>query len=390
MRIVIDATASVSGGSVYIRQLLPLLFTGTEGDRFIVFHGGDLDGIGFSDAGGRVEFRRVSSAARGNWLIESIRKLLWRQIIFPFHLLKIRPELLFSNAGVLPPFLPRGTRSVVAIHNSMPLREDLIRDERSFPRRMRLRLLNRLMRRTLARCDAAIVFSEDSRRRVVNAAQRSAFDPTVVYHGIDWGEEERLRAADDKRLAGYGISKPYLLFVSQFHRYKNLLRLIGALAVLRERHEELSLVLAGEAADIGYWREVIAETRRLGLSHALIHLPQVPRDDLIEIYNGARAFVHPSLAETCSFPLLEAMALGVPIAAARASALPEIAGDAAVYFDPDDENDMAEVIDRLLSDEQLRDELKSRAVSRATKFSWEETGSRTLEVIREVAGRQRN
>lgn len=211
MRIVIDATASVSGGSVYIRKLLPLLFAASESDRFIVFHGGDLDGIGSAATSGRVQFRRVSSAGRRSWLVESIRKLLWRQIILPFYIHRIGPDLLFSNAGVLPPFLPRGTRGVVAIHNSMPLREDLIIEERSFPRRMRLKLLNLLMRRTLTRCDAAIVFSDDSRRRVVNTAKRAALEPSVVYHGIDWGETERLREPDQDLLAGHGITKPYLL-----------------------------------------------------------------------------------------------------------------------------------------------------------------------------------
>jgi glycosyltransferase involved in cell wall biosynthesis len=94
--------------------------------------------------------------------------------------------------------------------------------------------------------------------------------------------------------------------------------------------------------------------------------------------------MHPSLAETCSFPLLEAMAMGVPIAAARVSALPEIAGDAAVYFDPYDPGEIAEMMDRLIWDGKLRDELSCKAIERAESFSWSETARQTLQVFEQV------
>ncbi|QQS48752.1 MAG: glycosyltransferase family 4 protein [Acidobacteriota bacterium] len=384
MKIVIDATAAVSGGKVYLEHLLPQL--ARSGDRYIVFHTGDLEGL---DAAG-VELRKVSPAVDGqrNWALEALVKLFWRLVVFPFHLRRINPDVIFSNAGFLPALLPAGSRTVVAIHNSMPLRDELISEERSLLRRWRLRMLSRLMRRSLERCDAAIVFSEDSLSRVVAEVGSKRRDPSVVYHGIDWGEAEYRRAVSEDHLRDLGINLPYLLFVSQFHRYKNITTLLEALAILREKHAELSLVLVGEAADKGYWREVQDAISRLELTDAVVHIPQCPREELIGIYNGARVFVHPSLAETCSFPLLEALALGLPIAAARAAALPEMAADGAVYFDPLDPQGMAQAIDRLLVDESLRDELRSRAISRAAFFSWRECGRRTLEVIHEVAGRQ--
>src|SRR5262249_20258517 len=84
------------------------------------------------------------------------------------------------------------------------------------------------------------------------------------------------------------------------------------------------------------------------------------------------------------FPLLEAMALGIPIAAARISALPEIARDAAIYFDPYDPKEMAEALDRLIRDESLRSELSRKAVERARQFSWEEAARETLNVFEQV------
>jgi glycosyltransferase involved in cell wall biosynthesis len=87
--------------------------------------------------------------------------------------------------------------------------------------------------------------------------------------------------------------------------------------------------------------------------------------------------------------LLEALAMGVPIAAARMSALPEIAGDAAVYFDPYDPGEMAETMGRLIWDEKLRDELSRNAIARAESFSWGETACQTLQVFEQVQYRER-
>lgn len=390
MTIVIDATAAVSGGKVYLQHLLPRLGTLSDGDRFIVFHSGDLDGMKMPETGCSFEFRKTSypSVTTRNWIFASLLKLLWRLVIFPFHLRRISPDLFFSNAGFLPVYLPTGIRTIVTLHNSMPLREELIAEERSALRRWRLRMLSGLMRRSLRRCDAAIVFSEDSRQRVCADVDPIKRNPIVVYHGIDWGEAERLRAVSEAQLLKFGIDQPYLLFVSQFHRYKNIINLLGAYAVLRERHTDLSLVLVGEAADPAYWQEVRDEIGRLGLIGSVIHIPQCPREDLIDIYNGAQVFVHPSLAETCSFPLLEALALGKPIAAARAAALPEMAADGAIYFDPHNVEDMVQSIDRLLVDERFREGLRVRALNRASFFSWDETARRTMKVIDEVTGRR--
>ncbi|MBK6799332.1 MAG: glycosyltransferase [Acidobacteria bacterium] len=81
--------------------------------------------------------------------------------------------------------------------------------------------------------------------------------------------------------------------------------------------KDLKLVLVGEKADPDYWREIEAEIQTLNLKDRVVHVPACPREELIAVYHNAAAFVHPSLAETCSFPLLEALAMGLPIAAAN-------------------------------------------------------------------------
>ncbi len=394
MRIVVDATAAISGGKVYLDQLLPQFARLGDGHEFIIFHMGDFDEFASrhsdEEANGRFQFRRVSLPFAGSpsWAGSSVLRMLWRLVVLPLHLRALKPDLLFSNAGFGSGRKLRGTKSVLALHNSMPLRDELIADESSILRRWRLASLRRLMHKALRGSDGSVVFSEDTRRRVVDCFDDLKHDPSVVHHGIDWGARERELAASGGGPRGFGLTQPYLLYVSQFHRYKNVLRLLEAFARLSEKHPDLSLALVGEAADGRYWREIEEAIERLKIRGRVRHVRGCSRDQLLGLYGHALAFVHPSLAETCSFPLLEAMAMGVPIAAARMSALPEIAGDAAIYFDPYDPVGMTEALDRLVWDEALRDELSRRAMARAELFSWAETARKTLRVFEQVVKTQ--
>ena len=393
MRILIDATAAMSGGKVYLAHLLPQLARLAAGHELIVLHNGDLAEMEAKIAGStpaaQVRMQRVEGLAATNrvWIGKAIVKLFWRLVVFPWHLWRLRPEVLFSNAGYAPGWLPRRTRLVLALHNSMPLRAELIAEERSTLRRWRLRLLRRLMGQAAWRSAATIVFSHDTRQRVRTSFDMLGNTLAVVHHGIDWGAAERAQPLDEGVLRQCGLTQPYLLFVSQFHRYKNLGTLVEAFAQVRVRHPELQLALVGDQADADYWREIAAQITALGLTDSVVQVPGCAREQLQHVYRGARAFVHPSLAETCSFPLLEALALGVPVAAARMSALPEIAGDAALYFDPHNVAELAAVLERLVEDEALRDDLRTKASERAQMFSWETAARQTLEVL-EAVGRR--
>lgn len=383
MRIVIDATAANSGGKVYLDHLLPQFARLAEGHEFIVVHLGDFDGLALPPSRSRFRFHRVRLPLGNFWIGSAAVKMLWRLFVFPRRLMRLKPDLLFSNAGFGTGRRFSSIKTVLALHNSMPLRRELIEEERSPVRRLRLVWLRRLMHQALDRADGSIVFSEDTKRRLLKAFPDLRHEPSVVYHGIDWGERER----QSPRHNGFVMEEPYFLYVSQFHRYKNMARLIEAFAMLAGKHPELSLALAGESIDRRYWREVTTRAAQLGIGHRVKHIPDVPRETLIGLYRKALVFVHPSLAETCSFPLLEAMAMGLPIAAARESALPEMAADAAIYFDPYNTSEMAEALDRLIYDEALREELSTKAIRRAAEFSWEETAARTLQVFEQVVNR---
>ena len=139
------------------------------------------------------------------------------------------------------------------------------------------------------------------------------------------------------------------------------------------------LVVVGK---IGWKAEGILQRLR---APRVRHLDYVDPDALPALYAGAELFVFPSIYEGFGFPLLEAMAHGVPSIAARSSSLPEIGGDAALYFDPRDARELQSLMQRVLTDRALRDDLAARGRARAAQFRWDRTAEQTLDVLRAVA-----
>jgi glycosyltransferase involved in cell wall biosynthesis len=174
-------------------------------------------------------------------------------------------------------------------------------------------------------------------------------------------------------------SKRALLTLSAKRPHKNLLTLIGALArIPQERRPKL--IMPGYPT----WHE--QELRRhaeaLGVADDLLLLGWVSEPELEGLWQLADAFVYPSLYEGFGLPVLEAMARGVPVACSNASSLPEVAGDAAMLFDPRSESKIAAAIERLLSDESEAERLRRAGIERAKQFTWERTARLTLHSYR--------
>jgi glycosyltransferase involved in cell wall biosynthesis len=181
--------------------------------------------------------------------------------------------------------------------------------------------------------------------------------------------------------ARYGLEGPFLLYVGTLEPRKNLRTLLRAFACLAEG-DSAGLALAGPRGWLD--ESIVAEAARQRGRVRL--LGPVPSDDLAALYAGATAFVFPSLYEGFGLPPLEAMAAGTPVVAARASCLPEVLGDAALFVPPEDEQALAEALRAVLGDASLRGDLRQRGLARAAEYSWERTARETLAVYREVLG----
>jgi glycosyltransferase involved in cell wall biosynthesis len=168
---------------------------------------------------------------------------------------------------------------------------------------------------------------------------------------------------------------PYLLAIGDLRPKKNLRRLVEAHARLRAEGLEHRLVLAGADSGEGAALRDAPGVQLTG------YLGDAELDALLR---GADALVHPSLYEGFGLVLVEAMARGVPVLAARATALPETGGDAAEYFDPLDAADLAAAIRRVVDDARRREDLVRRGRERAAALSWAQTGALTAAVYEEL------
>jgi alpha-1,3-rhamnosyl/mannosyltransferase len=180
-----------------------------------------------------------------------------------------------------------------------------------------------------------------------------------------------------------GLPEDYFLYLGSNKPHKNLPRLIRAWAQTpKSEIQSPYLILAG------HWDERYPEaktlTKTLGLTESVRFLGPVPGDDLPLLYAAARAFIFPSQYEGFGLPVLEAMASHVPVACSRAPGLTEVAGEAALTFDPDSVEEMTEAILRLGTDAAVRARLTQLGAARASAFSWEKTARLTLQAYQRL------
>jgi glycosyltransferase involved in cell wall biosynthesis len=180
----------------------------------------------------------------------------------------------------------------------------------------------------------------------------------------------------DRLRAEHGLGDlPILLSVSAKRPHKNLLRLIEAHAMIDSARRPM-LVLPGYATP--YESELIARAASLGTTDRVRFLHWLSDADLEGLYAAADAFVFPSLYEGFGLPLLEAMARGLPVACSDRSSLPEVAGEAALLFDPEDVGAIHTALTRLLDDDPLRAELRAAGERRVREFDWDRTAAGTV------------
>ncbi len=166
------------------------------------------------------------------------------------------------------------------------------------------------------------------------------------------------------------MNKPFLVYTGNLYPHKNIPLLIKAVEKLKIN---LKVICA---------RSVFAS--RLPESKYVEYLGRISDEDMKKVYKDATAFVFPSLIEGFGLPGLEAMAVGLPVIAARASCLPEIYEEAALYFDPYDVNDLISKIKRILSDEDLRKDLIRKGLIQVKKYSWSKMAKQTWEIYQNV------
>jgi glycosyltransferase involved in cell wall biosynthesis len=301
---------------------------------------------------------------------------LWTHVRLSREMAASPPDVLFVPSHVLPLLHPR--RSVVTVHD---LGYHYHPEAHTLSQNLYLRWSTRFNARSSMR---VVADSEATRQDLVRLYDIDPEKLIVVYPGRDESlapvtDPPALKAVRER----YGISGPYFLHVGTLHPRKNLVRLVQAMSLAgSDLDRSLQLVLAGKKGWL--YDDVLAEVRRRGLSDRVLLTGYLPDADLPAMMSGALAYVFPSLYEGFGLPALEAMACGTPVVCSSASSLPEVAGDAALLFDPLHVEELAAALVRIATDEGMRDDLVGRGFGQLQRFSWSRCAREVMQVLEEV------
>jgi len=353
------------GMEVYARELIPaLLAEASPGMRFTAFVNREAAAAGGGPWGELLPAVTVPVHARNR-----VQWVLGEQTLLPVLAARAGVDLVHSLASTAP--LWGRFRRVVTVHDLIyarfPEAHSGIRDKG----------MKVLVPWAVRRSDRVIADSWSTQNDLLDVAEVNPEHIDVVPLGLGTVRREAPLAERDVRARFELGERRVLLSLSAKRPHKNLLALIGALARIPPEDRPV-LVIPGYPT--AHERELRELARSIGVGSDVRFPPWVSTEELEGLWALARAFVFPSLYEGFGLPVLEAMARGVPVACSNASSLPEVAGDAALMFDPHDERAIATAIETLLSqDDDARARTRARGLARAERFTWERTARLTLE-----------
>jgi glycosyltransferase involved in cell wall biosynthesis len=367
VRIAIDARKLHDFGiGTYIRNLLRYLARiDRENEYVLLCHAPDM---GVAKTLGE-NFRTVLEPAANYSLSE--------QVHIPLVLMREKPNVFHAPHYVLP--VGVRSRSVVTIHDCIHLMFP-----QYLPNRAAYAFARAAMWSAARRSARILTVSEASKRDILHFLNVPPEKISVVYNGIDerfWIEPSAEEIARVRER--FQLDHGFVLYAGTIKPHKNLVRLIEAFAALRKgEFEELKLLIIGDEIS------KLPALRRAVHSHKLHKhvrfLGFLPDETLAALYRLAAVFVFPSLYEGFGLPPLEAMASGTPVVTSNVSSLPEVAGDAAVLVDPYEVGSIVDGMRRVLTDQALAAELRTKGLMRARDFSWERSVARTHEIYRLV------
>ena len=289
---------------------------------------------------------------------------------------------------------PRNDRRIVTIHDLVITRFPDQRATTLNPLLYKIKLWAYRLVIWLAvkKAEKIITVSEFSKNELVEYFRLDPEKIIVTYEGADEIVNRKSQIAKKLQTTNYpglapqsGAGKlqanfPYLLYVGAAYPHKNLENLLQAFNALTTTHKLKSykLVLVGEQ-DYFYQR-LKQKIKKMGLEEKVIFPGYLDDQTLNQVYQNALCYVFPSYYEGFGLPGLEAMAQGVPVLASQAGSLPEIYGEAALYFNPYDIKDIARAIDKIINDENLRKEMIKKGFEQVKKFSWQNCAKKTLTV----------
>ncbi|MFW6008411.1 MAG: glycosyltransferase family 4 protein [archaeon] len=378
MKIHIDTThinKKTSGNKTYLLNLIEYLFKIDNKHNYNLILTKNNKSI-FDKYLQHVDYSLINFNCNNN-----LKKLFIQQIIIPTLLKK--SDILFSPNNITSIF--GDFHKIVTIH-SMHLNLYYNIENKNIISNMFKKLLLKLSSK---KADQIVSISRYSKNTFVNFYNIDESKIKTIYHGIEHiSKEKKLSKKSDNPVINQLLKRKYILFVSSLHKHKNVEKLINTYIDLHKNYDILNntkLVIVGK--DIN--NKIVKFKKKLKQInlHQDVYFTKFLENynDIIRLYKNAHVFIFPSSIEGFGFPPLEAMVYQTPVLANNATSIPEILGDAALYFDIDKEGDFEKKIIKILKNKNLRKNLIKKGLKQTTKYSWKKTAKEMIDLFNKMS-----
>ena len=307
-------------------------------------------------------------------ITENIRQV-WDQVLLPLNIAREKIDVFLTPYFKAPLFLP--SKMILIINDLIPL---FFPEEHSPLGRLYFRFMSAAAARRATRI---MTISEHSRGDIVKFLKLPADKIMVIHLGV----EERFRSSDIRKeeiRRKYSLPQKFILYVGNLSPHKNVRSLIKSYASLPFSLRENYKLVMGASRSGKYFSDIDKVIREMELTQDVLFTGFIEPKDLPSVYCMSSVFAYPSFYEGFGFPPLEAMACGCPVVSSNASSMPEILGDAALFFNPYHVEEISRAIRHMLEDENLRNRFRQKGLERAKLFTIEKMTSRMLDVLEMV------
>lgn len=374
MKILINAlSARLGGGQTYIKNLVRFLPQETTDDIFLLVP----DSLEIPST--TANLTRIPV----RWPLENpVLRAIWERTRLPRLLDQLKADVLFCPGGMIGASNFRGCKTVTMFRNMLPFDAEQCRRYPFGRSRIRHWLLKRFLLGSMKKADLVIFVSDFAKRVVEEQTGGQLKHAVTIPHGVS--PSFRASTNGDLLQDTWPELGEYFLYASAIDFYKAQMEVVQAYALLKQRRAttEKLLLVGPEFKDYG--KKVRKEIERLGLQQDVLLTGSVPYEQMSALYHNAKVNIFASECENCPNALLEALAAGRPTIVSKCDPMPEFAADAAVYFDPRSSEQLADVIEKVLSDPALMADLSSRALERSMMYDWQITAKNTWHAITQL------
>lgn len=368
MKIYINATGpdGVGGYFTYITNLMRQISVIDNNNSYYIYCNGEIYNS-LKILKGNIQVVNVSPYFRIN-----IIRFLWMQLFLPIILFIQKADILFSSLNAAPLIIKYfRVKSVLVIHSNLPWTNSKYLPYgfiKSF-------ILKKLKELSLKSSDMIICVSRNAKDELLQHTNLDSKMVNAIYLGFD----ERVTQTS------LNSTNKYFLYVANsgfHHNHINLL--IGFNYFIKNTLYKHDLYLVIDNVDKNQYYKILRCIEKLNISDYVKIISPLDRKELYKLYNDAILYIFPSLAETFGMTTLEAMAHGTPVLCSNISAMPEINGNAALYFNPLEPMDISDKIKLVIEDNILYNKLIKKGYKRVSKFTWQKTAQKTVDIFKSI------